>query len=138
MGCQLCLLPPPLCHRHPRRCHLPKVTSARIIFDKAFRQMKFKWLHICWGIPPPLLSPLPVFPHFRLVIFLAPLTSPLLATGHFSMSAPRCSFSFPHYAASHYLCLFACLALCCCSCYCSLCCCCCLLASLFVSDNRRR
>lgn len=52
MGCQLCLLTPPLCHRHPRRCHLPKVTSARIIFDKAFRQMKFKWLHICRGIPP--------------------------------------------------------------------------------------
>lgn len=92
--------------RLPRRSHLPKVTSARIIFDKAFRQMKFKWLHICWGIPrtPPTASP----GHF---------SSPSLrdsVTCHRSLLNVRSMFIFisTHYAASHYLCLFACLALC--------------------------
>lgn len=110
MGCQLQLQL--RLRRHPRRSHLPKVTIARIIFDKAFRQMKFKWLHICWGmfLLPPRTPRTHISWSFLFALPRSPI--PLDATGHFSMSA-RSSFSFPHYAASHYLCLFACLALCC-------------------------
>lgn len=106
MGCQLCLLPPPLCHRHPRRCHLPKVTSVRIIFDKAFRQMKFKWLHICRGIPP-TSSPLSLSP-FSVGHFSCPSYQPV--TCHRSLLNVRSSmFIFISTLCGISLSLFVCL-----------------------------
>lgn len=78
--------------------HLPEVSSIRIIFDKAFRQMKFKWLHIrCQNTTRP-------HHHLRMPIFL----HCSLLTGHWTLvtgfrfsSSSFWSFSFAHYAASY-------------------------------------
>lgn len=85
-----------------------KSTNIRIIFDKAFRQMKFKWLHMSHTAQKPQTPPDFRFGHFS----WTPQNTPnLREEAHPILPSQSKSCSFPHYmyAASDYLRLAVCL-----------------------------